>query len=369
MSPNDDSTAELAVRRTPGDVVLMPVMDVARAKQRLVELQDFCAGYLQESKDGGQDGGDFGIIPGAGKKKVLLKSGAEKLCDVYGLADRYRILSKVEDFVNGLFDYTIECELVRKTDEMFVGSGLGSCSSYESKYRWRDASRKCPQCGGEYIIKGKAEFGGGWLCWKKKGGCGAMFSDTDTGITEQKVGRTENPDITDTKNTVLKIAKKRAKIDAVIGVTRSSGLFTQDLEEHETAGYTVTAPTGPPSAIPPTQETREATPGPAVREDAGPFIPPGEPRRIMKVTPGWAGGKAKGFLVLDNGEELPIYNDKLKAAAEQLCQDGVPVIVERAHPASGKPYAKAVSKALAATERDEPPDLETEAYDDESVPF
>jgi hypothetical protein len=56
------------------------------AQQRLEELQEFCANYLQESKDGGTDGGDYGIIPGAGKKKVLFKSGAEKLCDVYGLA-------------------------------------------------------------------------------------------------------------------------------------------------------------------------------------------------------------------------------------------------------------------------------------------
>ena len=128
--PNDNLTL---VRRSPASVVLTPVMDVKLANQRLVELQEFCANYLQESKDGGTDGGDFGLIPGAGKKKTLFKSGADKLCDVYGLADRYTIISKVEDFERGLFDYTIECWLVRKTDEMFVGSGLGSCSSYEAE--------------------------------------------------------------------------------------------------------------------------------------------------------------------------------------------------------------------------------------------
>lgn len=218
-------------RRAPKDVALSPVMDLAVAKKRLDELQVFCAGYLQESKDGGNDGGDYGVIPGAGKKKVLLKSGADKLCDVYGLADRYRIISKVEDFAHGLFDYTIECELVRKTDEMFVGSGLGSCSSWESKYRWRESKRKCPQCQSDAIIRGKAEYGGGWLCWAKKGGCGAKFADSDPAIVDQPMGRIENEDIIDTKNTVLKMAKKRSKIDAVIGVTRSSGLFTQDLED------------------------------------------------------------------------------------------------------------------------------------------
>ncbi|NNG16955.1 MAG: hypothetical protein HKM89_10785 [Gemmatimonadales bacterium] len=31
----------------------------------------------------------------------------------------------------------------------------------------------CPECGGtEAVIKGKEQFGGGWLCWDKKGGCG-----------------------------------------------------------------------------------------------------------------------------------------------------------------------------------------------------
>jgi hypothetical protein len=231
--PGEIEQTRTLMRRAPKDVVLMPVMDVRLAQQRLQELQEFCANYLQESKDGGTDGGDYGTIPGAGKRKTLFKSGAEKLCDVYGLADRYVIVSKVEDFDHGLFDYTIQCELVRKTDEMFVGSGLGSCSSFESKYRWREQQRTCPTCGVAAIIKGKEEYGGGWLCWKKKQGCGATFSDNDPAIVGQKTGRIENPDIIDAKNTVLKIAKKRAKIDAVIGVTRSSGIFTQDLEEHE----------------------------------------------------------------------------------------------------------------------------------------
>jgi hypothetical protein len=248
------------MRRTPSDVVLMPVMDVRKAQERMEELQVFCANYLQESKDGGTDGGDYGIIPGAsGKKRVLFKSGADKLCDVYGLADRYLILGRVEDFERGLFDYTIECHLVRKTDEMFVGSGLGACSTWESKYRWRDSQRTCPACNTAAIIKGKAEFGGGWLCWARKGGCGAKFADNDPAITDQKAGRVENPDIIDTKNTVLKMAKKRAKIDAVIGVTRSSGIFTQDLEEHELAESKTPATTAPAQdqPTPPSDETHE----------------------------------------------------------------------------------------------------------------
>lgn len=214
-------------------VALEPVIDIQTAISRMEKLQEFCAHYLQESKDGGNDGGDYGIIPGAGKKKVLLKSGAEKLCDVYGLADTYSVISSREDFATGLFEYTLECRLQSRVDDSLVGSGLGSCSSFESKYRWRDSQRLCPTCSKATIIKGREEYGGGWLCFAKKGGCGAKFKAGDASIEGQATGRSENPDIIDTRNTVLKMAKKRAKIDAVIGVTRSSGIFTQDLEDIE----------------------------------------------------------------------------------------------------------------------------------------
>ena len=79
----------------------------------------------------------------------------------------------------------------------------------ESKYRWRQAKRQCPSCGAEAIIRGKAEYGGGWLCWKKQNGCGAKFAATAPEIVAQVADRIENPDLADTFNTVLKMAKKR----------------------------------------------------------------------------------------------------------------------------------------------------------------
>jgi hypothetical protein len=39
------------------------------------------------------------------------------------------------------------------------------------------AKTLCPECGADAIIKSKEEYGGGWLCYKKKGGCGAKFQD------------------------------------------------------------------------------------------------------------------------------------------------------------------------------------------------
>lgn len=225
--------AALTVRER-SSVLLAPVMDVQTALSRLQQFQEFCAHYLQESKDGGNDGGDYGVIPGT-KKKTLFKSGADKLCEVYGLYDEYVITSSVEDWERGLFDYSLKCLLKSRRDDSMVGTGVGSCSTFESKYRWRDSQRLCPSCGQPAIIKGK-DFRGdglptGWLCFGKKGGCGAKFKDGDKSIEGQIMGRVDNPDIIDLKNTALKMAKKRAKIDATIGVTRSSGTFAQDLDE------------------------------------------------------------------------------------------------------------------------------------------
>lgn len=203
--------------------LLSPVMDIGLAKQRLQEFQSFIRDYLVE-------GEDFGKIPGA-PKPTLLKPGADKLCELYGLADDYEFIERVEDFDRSIFDYTIKCILTDRRRGLPVSAGLGSCNSLEQKYRWREARRLCPQCGKDAIIKGKEEYGGGWLCFAKKGGCGAKFSANDPAIIDQPTGRTPNEDVADLKNTILKMAKKRAKIDATLSATRSSGVFTQDIED------------------------------------------------------------------------------------------------------------------------------------------
>lgn len=216
------------------NLALSAVFDLDTAKKRLVELKEFVEFYMKE-------GEDFGKIPGT-PKPTLYKSGADKLCDIYGIADQYKITNRTEDWSKNLFDYEVECTLVSKRDGRLVATGLGSCNSFEGKYRYRESKRHCPKCSKETIIKGKAEFSkgqagfedGGWVCWNKPGksdGCGAKFPDADTSISSQVVGKVENEDIPTMKNTFLKMAKKRAKVDAVLSATRSSGLFTQDMED------------------------------------------------------------------------------------------------------------------------------------------
>ena len=55
-------------------------------------------------------------------------------------------------------------------------------------------SNNCPLCGKDAIIKGKEEYGGGWLCYKAKGVCGAKFtSDPASEISHQTAGADARP--------------------------------------------------------------------------------------------------------------------------------------------------------------------------------
>jgi hypothetical protein len=247
---------ELALREEgalmANEDILSPVMNLAVARKRLQEFQEFVKEYLKE-------GEDFGTIPGT-PKPTLYKPGADKLCELYGLADSYEIIDKIVDFNAHppLFDYEVRCTLIRMRSQSVVSTGLGSCSSYESRYRWRQGTRKCPKCGSEAIIKGKEEYGGGFLCYAKKGGCGAKFPDNDKSITEQSVGRVENEDLVDVKNTILKMAKKRAKVDATLSATRSSGVFTQDIEDMDVGDRSATTSPEPKTAPQPVQHRTPA---------------------------------------------------------------------------------------------------------------
>ena len=180
-----------------------------------------------------QEGHHYGVIPGT-PKPSLWKPGAELLCVMFRLDPQYQASERREP--DDHLTVTTTCSLWHIPTGQRMGSGMGSCSTRESKYAYRHASRVCPKCGKDAIIKGKEEYGGGWVCFKKKDGCGTKFADEDVAITGQVVGRVANEDLADQENTVLKMSNKRALVAAVLNVTAASDIFTQDLEDlpHET---------------------------------------------------------------------------------------------------------------------------------------
>lgn len=177
-------------------------------------------------------GTDYGVIPGT-EKPSLLKPGAQKLISLFRCTPTYKLVASSEDFDTGLFSYTFRVRLVSRDTKEALAEGYGSANSREGRYRWRNAARKCPHCAKETIIKGKKEYGGGWLCFAKKGGCGAKFGDGDQSIEGQEQGQVENDDIATLANTILKMAKKRAEVDGAIALAHCADMFTQDMEDLE----------------------------------------------------------------------------------------------------------------------------------------
>lgn len=173
-------------------------------------------------------GEHYGVIPGTGDKPTLLKGGAEKLCLTFRLDPEYET---IEQWDGEHLTIRTKCTLYNIVTGQRMGSGMGSCSTKESKYAYRNSGRKCPECGTEAIIKGKKDYGGGWICWDKKGGCGVKWNDGAEVIESQQPERVPNPDLADCYNTVLKMSNKRGLIAATLNVTAASDIFTQDLED------------------------------------------------------------------------------------------------------------------------------------------
>lgn len=121
----------------------------------------------------------YGVIPGV-KKPFLFKAGAEKLSTVFRLSPSYTVIRN--DLDGGHREYEVTCAMTHIPTGVVWGEGVGSCSTMEKKYRYR------------------------WV----------------NGVN------VENSDLADTYNTVLKMAKKRAHVDATLSATACSDFFTQD---------------------------------------------------------------------------------------------------------------------------------------------
>lgn len=157
-------------------------------------------------------GQDYGVIPGT-QKPTLLKPGAEKIVKLLGLADTYEIMDKQEDWQKAFFRFLIKCKLVSIRDDVVISEGLGECNSMESKYRWRwTGERDLPEGTDKAKLvkqeRRSTKSGGHWTVY-----------------------RLDNEDIYSQVNTILKMAKKRALVDAALSAGRLSDVFTQDIED------------------------------------------------------------------------------------------------------------------------------------------
>jgi len=133
-----------------------------------------------------EDGIDYGTVPGV-KDLFLFDPGASKVRDFFDTYPEHHILSHTVD--DGLITIMMEAKLIfRKTDQV-VASGVGACSMKESRYRYR-------------WVENPEDYGCNAAdCRKRK----------DKYVTKYRV---PNPDVEELVNTIIKIAAKRAEVDA-----------------------------------------------------------------------------------------------------------------------------------------------------------
>jgi predicted nucleic acid-binding Zn-ribbon protein len=129
-----------------------------------------------------------------------------------------------DDFIS----IKIKCKLFNSVTGELVGEAIGSSNSREEKYVSQTTARLCPECGKAAIIKGKEEYGGGWLCYTKKDGCGAKFSDDDKRMIQDSGGAINGTKVWGLYHTLESIAQKRAYVKAVRNATACSDIFTDE---------------------------------------------------------------------------------------------------------------------------------------------
>lgn len=194
------------------------------------DIQDQVALIQNVMKSVMKDGEHYGKIPGCGDKPALLKPGAEKLNLTFRMAPDFQI--ETVDLGRGHREYRVKCSLQSITTGRFLGMGVGSASTMEGKWRFRI---------GPVEWTGKAVPKEYWDLRKSDpmksqellGGKGFQPKKNDSGIWEiaRQGEKVEHDNPADYYNTCLKMAKKRAHVDAVLTVTAASDIFTQDIEE------------------------------------------------------------------------------------------------------------------------------------------
>lgn len=209
-------STELITRNHDSQVMPGGELAVADVKRQVQKIQELMRDLMEE-------GQHFGVIPGT-DKPTLLKPGAEKLSFTFRLVPEYEVIER--EFQGGHREYRVSCRLIHQGTGTLAGQGVGICSTLESKYRYRNVAdyeitgEKIPEDAKER----KAEY--------RKQGFGMKKVDEQwCWVRYKDSARVENPDIADVYNTVLKMAKKRAFVDATITACAASDIFIQDAED------------------------------------------------------------------------------------------------------------------------------------------
>lgn len=300
-SPEIVEGTVVELHAAPAPPALLAVAPQVKASELVARL-----GVIREAMQTAMVVGvDYGRVPGT-EKPTLFKPGAEKL----GVLFQFDLQYENEKIWGPGEHLTVISHgtVFHAPSGTRQGYGEGVCTTREHNYAFRKQERLCPACAMPAIIAGKPEYGGGWVCWNKRGGCGSKFDERDVRITGQEVGEVENPDLPDLWNTVVKMAKKRAQVDAILSVTGASALFTQDVAQDPPD-----VPPEVPSDAPPQRETRPTATPPKPSERPAEV----EDRKMLRERAGKAGLTPVAFanvVLLAKGGQARETDDQEAAA-------------------------------------------------------
>jgi hypothetical protein len=236
---------------------ISPVVDIQSALARYNAFGEFVSKILKKDTD-------FGEIPGT-NKPTLLKAGAEKLGAFFGLRPIFVLQESVNDWMGQnhggepFFFREYKVQLYRAGE--LVGEGVGSCNSWEKKYRYRWVNElEIPS----NVDKSVLEFRDGAISefafavekaettgkYGKPASYWQQFADAIANGTAKQIKRktkkgdemdaweiggklyaVPNKDVADQVNTIDKMAQKRAFVAAILIATNASDYFTQDMED------------------------------------------------------------------------------------------------------------------------------------------
>jgi hypothetical protein len=190
----------------------MPELTHADVRQQVNEIQRLMEQVMQ-------NGQHYGAIPGCGDKPTLLQPGAQKLALAFQFAAKFDVVAT--DLRGGHREFSVVCDLSSRSTGMFIGQGVGSASTRESRYLYRNSTETLREGLPDDYKERKVEY-------RKQGLVAKKINDRWFWCKLEKLEH-DNP--ADYYNTVLKIAKKRAFVDAVLTATSASDIFTQDIED------------------------------------------------------------------------------------------------------------------------------------------
>lgn len=239
----------------------LQMIPIEQAKQWYHAFAEFTQSILKKNLD-------YGVIPGT-PKPSLYKAGAEKLRFAYGLSLEFEPVDKTVDMTKLFVDYTYRCTVKSKTGQI-LAQCEGNCNSMEAKfgYVWvsiseipsgTDITHLKSRTTGKNITEfdfainqgnttgqyGKPqEYWNKWVDAIRDGRAKKIMKKSKAGKDidawelneEVTLYRLPNPDVIGLKNTIMKMAQKRAFVGAILLATGASEYFTQDIEDMDING-------------------------------------------------------------------------------------------------------------------------------------